>query len=125
MEKENVKILWLSRHEILPVQRRELQRIFGEVKVDTDTNPFSDASDIIERKERGGYDEIVVVAPLSVIEQLVRRGVKPLWAEMEEVSGKMFNLETDVLLESSSKTRHMRFRRFRRISAIKIEFEDF
>ena len=56
-----------------------------------DPNPFEDAKDILKRYEDGGYDEIVVVAPLSVIAKLTEAGVRPLWAEMETIDEKDFN----------------------------------
>lgn len=110
------RILWLSRHKPLPSQIRELKRLFGEVEVVQDPNPFSSAEEIKKRFEEGGYDDLVVVAPLSVIQRLTQLGIKPLWAEMRQVPVE----EAEVVATG----RGYRFERFRRIRAVKIEFEE-
>ena len=83
-----MKVLWMSRHQPLQSQVDVLDRVFGACEVVQDPNPFEDASDIIERFKGGGYDEIVVVAPLSVIARLTEADVRPLWAEMETIDEK-------------------------------------
>jgi hypothetical protein len=81
------KVYWLSRHAPLPSQIAELRRLFGEdVVIEQDPQPFESVDDILARFRRSGADELLVVAPLSVIAQLVQRGIKPLWAEMEQVT---------------------------------------
>jgi len=107
----------LSRHKPLPSQIAELNRIFGHIDLVMDANPFSDVSDIVKRFREGGYDAIVVVAPLSVIAQLIKMGIKPLWAEMQRVNCKE-EAETKV------SGRYYRFVKFKRIKRIKIEFEE-
>ena len=111
------KILWLSRHNPLPSQISELKRIFGkDVEVVIDPQPFDNAEDIALRFKNGGYDEMVVVAPLSVIQRLTELGIKPLWAEMKRVSKE--EAETEV------SGRYYKFIKFKRIKGIKIEFEE-
>jgi len=113
------KILWVSRHPPVPVQIDELKRIFGEnTQIDTDPNPFSDAQDIVKRFKDGNYDEMVVVAPLSVIQHLTEMGIKPIWSEMKKVND-VFVPYTD----SMANGRHYRFVRFRRIKRVKLDFE--
>jgi len=111
------KVLWLSRHSILPSQVRELKRIFGDdVKIYQDPRPFDDARDIAKRFREGGYDEIVVVAPLSVIQRLTELGIRPLWAEMKVCDPD----EAETVVSG----RPYKFVKFRRIKGVKIEFED-
>ena len=111
-----LKILWLSQHDPLPSQIAVLKQKFGEIKVIQDPRPFSSAEDIVGRFRKGGYDDIVVVAPLSVIAKLVELGIKPLWAQMDQVPVS----ESEV----SAKGRGYRFNRFRRIKALYLEFEE-
>jgi hypothetical protein len=112
------KVYWLSRHAPLPSQIAELRRLFGEdVVVEQDPRPFDSVDDILNRFRSSGSDELLVVAPLSVIAQLVQRGVKPLWAEMEQVGD-------PALAETEAAGRYYRFIRFRRIAGIEIKFED-
>ncbi|OHA09205.1 MAG: hypothetical protein A3B37_01555 [Candidatus Sungbacteria bacterium RIFCSPLOWO2_01_FULL_59_16] len=111
------RILWLSQHRPLSRQIAELRWIFGEVEVLQDVNPFSSAEDIVQRVRDGGYDETVVVAPLSVIAKLCELGLRPLWAEMEQVVRRG---EADV----AARGRFYRFVKFRRIKAVRLEFEE-
>lgn len=111
------KIFWLSRHKPLDSQRKELERIFGEILLLQDAKPFSNAREIIERFEEGKFDEIVAVAPLSVIAHLTELGIKPLWAEMKQV-------QNDGNAEVSVKGRHYRFICFKRIKSVRMEFEE-
>lgn len=110
------KILWLSRHPWLPRQLEELRRLFGEIELVQDPKPFSNAEEIFQRFKEGGFAEIVVVAPLSVIAKLCDLGLKPLWAEMEVVEKEQAEVE--------AQGRFYRFVRFRRIKAVKLEFEE-
>lgn len=78
-----MKILWLSRHAPLAVQVAELRHHFGaDLRLSTDIRPFGDGSDIVRRFRAGGYDEMVVVAPLSVLDALCKQGIFPLRADM-------------------------------------------
>ena len=114
-----MKVLWMSRHQPLQAQIDELKRVLGDCEVVQDPNPFEDASDIIERFKGGGYDEIVIVAPLSVIAKLTEAGVRPLWAEMETIDEKDFNEYDSVKVGG----RVYRFKEFKRIRRVQLEFE--
>jgi hypothetical protein len=115
------KIGWISRHLPLHAQFSELERIFGPVQVEVDPRPFDSAEKIVERIKERGYDEVVVVAPLSVIQRLVDLGVRPLWAQMHVIDPPQV---PDPAREVCEKGRWYRFDRFRRIVGIKIEFEE-
>jgi len=111
------KIIWFSRHPALPSQVAELKRLFGnDVKIIADPNPFDSAEDIVSRFRAAGGDEMVVVAPLSVLGRLCDLGVKPLWAEMEQVPVEK--------AEVVAAGRGYRFVRFRRVKRLVLEFED-
>jgi hypothetical protein len=79
------KILWMSRHPWLKSQEEELKRIFGDIKIEQISMPFMSAEKVVEIYKKGGYDEMVIVAPLSVIAKITEMGIKPLWADMEIV----------------------------------------
>ena len=113
-----MKILWLSRHNPLPVQVAELRRLFGEsVEIRQDVCSFQNAEEVVRRFREGGYDDLVVVAPLWVILRLTELGIKPLWAEMDQVGNRQ---EAHL----SYGGRHYRFSRFRRIIAVEVVFEE-
>lgn len=112
-----MKIIWFSRHPALPSQRAELRRLYGDdVGIIPDPHPFDSAKDILERFHYVGGDEMVVVAPLSVLGRLCDLGVKPLWADMELVSIE----EAEVVAAG----RGYRFIRFRRVKRLVLEFEE-
>jgi len=110
------RILWLSRHDPLPSQIERLKKIFGDVVVIKDSKPFSGAEDIANRFRNGKYDDLVAVAPLSVIAKLIEMGIKPIWAEMELVNPEEAEVEAN--------GRYYRFKKFRRINRIIFDFED-
>jgi len=116
--KKSKKILWISRHFIHPVEIPVLKRMFGEdLEIVQDPRPFDSAEEIVRRFKKGGYDDIVVVAPLSVIHRMVELGVRPLWAEAKQV-------DDPSQADWGVRGRYYRFLRFRRIRRLCLEFED-
>lgn len=112
------KVLWMSQHRPLPVQIEALKERFGpDVKVIQDPKPFSSAEEIMMRYKAHDFDDMVIVAPLSVISKLIELGVKPLWCQMDLVASA---IEAD----TTYRGRHYKFIRFRRIKTVRIEFED-
>jgi len=110
------KILWLSRHNPLPAQVLELQRLFGDVNITIDDKPLASAEDVVQRME--GYDEVVIVAPLSIISKVIEYGVKPLFADMQRID-KVEDKDRDTEVGG----RCYRFIGFKRIVGMKIELE--
>lgn len=111
-----MKIHWVSRHPALKSQIKELKRLFGEIEIIHDPKPFSNAQEIYNRFKEYQADEIVIVAPMSVISKIIELGIKPLWAEMEEVPVK----QSEVV----AKGRGYKFKKFKRIKKLKFEFEE-
>jgi hypothetical protein len=111
------RIIWFSRHNPLPKQRQELKRLFGEnAEILIDAQPFSTADDVVKRFHDAGADEMVIVAPLSVIDAITKRGIQPLFAEMEVVSCGDY----DVVAAG----RKYKFVKFVRIKSILVEKEE-
>ncbi len=114
------RILWLSRHPPLPAQRRELDRLWPGCTIDQKVHPYRDAAEIVRRVRDDGYDQVVAVAPLSVLDQLCRRGLFPLRAEMEPVP-KVGPCDPDWEVDYGG--RRVRFREFRRVTRLHLETE--
>jgi hypothetical protein len=113
------KILWMSRHAPHARQVEALEAMFGpDVQVVQDPNSFDTADVIVQRFKRGGFDDLVVVAPLSVLDQLCQRGLKPLWSESVEES------EKSKMDYRGARGQGYRFVRFRRVKRVAVEFED-
>jgi len=112
------KILWMSQHKPLEKQIKTLKMVFGnDTIIDQDPLPFSSAEEILKRYKAGGYNEMVVVAPLSVIARLVDLGIKPLWCDME-------CLTSQESADISYRGRYYRFIGFKRIKTVQVEFEE-
>lgn len=109
------KILWVSRHDPTKSQLEKLADMYGDISI-TKMDGFKSAEEICRRYYGENFTDIVVVAPLSVIQKLTEYGIRPLWAEME--------VTTKDKAETSANGRFYRFRRFRRIKEIKIVYED-
>lgn len=112
-----MKIIWFSRHAPIPKQIAELKRLFGEeVEVVQDPNPFSGADDVVRRFRESGADEMVIVAPLTVIDQITKRGIQPLYAEMRLVEKGPYDVDVN--------GRKFVFERFTRIKRVIVEKEE-
>lgn len=114
-----VRIAWLSRHEPLPVQIDTLRAIFGDIEITQDARTWGDASAIVERVK--GFDEVVIVAPLSLIAELLRRGLRPIRADMQLMPP---GTEFDPYRDVAEKDRHYRFMKFSRIVRLELVTED-
>lgn len=113
------KILWMSRHAPHRRQVEELQQRYGQdTVVEQESRPFDDARQIAKRFLDGGYDDMVIVAPLSVIQVLCNEGIKMLWSEATEEN------DADKIEFRGARGQGYRFVRFRRIKRVALEFED-
>lgn len=79
------KIIWMSRHAPTLSQLRELDRLFPGHNLQFDPASFSGADDIVARFRANKGDEMVVVAPWTVIRAITKRGIQPIYAEMKQV----------------------------------------
>jgi len=113
------RILWMSRHIPGSSQIEGLRKMFGEdVVVVQEPRPFDDARQIVQRFRSGGFDDMVVVAPLSVIAVLCQEGIRPLWSEAAEEN------DPKKIEFRGARGQGYRFVRFRRIVRVALEFED-
>ena len=112
------KVLWLSEHRPCQAQVDGLAQIFGsDVEVCKDVNAFKNAQEILRRFQKGGYDDLVVVAPVSVIDHLCRLGLRPLYSETKEVRDRS---RADFIYHG----RTYQFIRYRRVGGIRWEWVD-
>ena len=118
-------ILWLSQHQPLPVQLARLAMRFGQdVKVVRDGQTFTNAEELVRRFNRGGYDDWVVVAPLSVLSRICELAAelgipKPLYSEMQVLQSSKRGQE-----DLAYRGRLYKFLKFRRVKRLVLEFED-
>ena len=116
------KILWASRYQPLPSQRKELQRLFGQdVQIDVKDDLISTV-EIIRTFREGFYDELVLISPVSVCHKIVGYGFKPLYAEMKMVTPE----ESEVQITNPRRpgTRHYKFVQFKRVERVELILSD-
>lgn len=117
-------IVWFSRHEPTSRQLAALKSLYSTAPtIVRDTAAFDTASDIEARFRASGADEMVLVAPLAVVQALVKRGLHPLWAQMEQCAASHPEREVTIT-PRSSKPRHYRFIKFWRINSIKLDLHE-
>lgn len=113
------KILWVSRHRPHPRQIDALREMYGrDAVVEQEARPFDDARQIARRFREGRYNDMVIIAPLSVIAVLCNEGIKMLWSEAVEEN------EEPKIEFRGARGQGFRFVRFRRIKRVALEFED-
>lgn len=112
------KIIWFSQYEPLQKQIVELERLFGQVEIVRDTGTFSDSDHVVRRYIKSRAVEIVAVAPLHSINQITKRGIYPLYAEMAPTIG-----ENHDVIARGKKFTFDRFTRVKKIKIIKEELE--
>lgn len=116
-----MNIAWYSRHAPTSRQLASLRSLYGnDVSINQDTRAFDSADLIAERYRSSKADDLVVVAPLSVVQALVRRGVQPIWAEMECVASNHPNAEVRIK-SRVGRVRYYRFIQFWRVRDIKLD----
>jgi hypothetical protein len=115
------KIVWMSRHAPTATQLVELARLFPAHDLHFDPAPFSDADEIVKRFHALGADEMVVVAPWTVIRAITKRGIRPIYAEMAQIPCSSAH---EVSINSGRKRRCYRFVKFHRCSSVKLELSD-
>ena len=111
------RIVWMSRHQPTIRQRAALLALFPLHHLLIDNRAFDSADQIIERWRMAGADEMVVVAPMTVIREIVKRGIHPLYAEMQQVPCSHPQSEVRI------KGRCYRFLKFQRVRSLQFELE--
>jgi len=113
------KIVWMSQHAPTPRQLAALEEMYPHFDLLVDAKSFDTADDIVERFHASGADDLVVVAPWPVINELVNRGLAPLYAVMKSVPPDSPDVE--IRVRRGRKDRCWRFIEFRRCEGINLK----
>lgn len=120
------KVLWVSRNTPLQSQIDELGRLFGkDFELTIDAQPFASASTIVAKFRRGGFDDMVLIAPLSVCRAVTECGIRPLWSEMkttEKEDAEIRVMNTRERIEN--KERCYKFVKFKRLESVTVVFRN-
>jgi len=114
------KILWFSRHEPMTFQIPILKKIFGHDMVlehVVGRDAYISAEKIAEMMRREKYDEIIMVAPLSVMAKVIELGIRPIKADVVEVKEEREKTFT-------YNSRHYKFLKFVRVIKLELVTED-
>lgn len=113
------RVLWMSRHYPCNSQIVALQQKYGsDVIIDRDPNPYDDARKVARRYREGKYDDMVIVAPLTVVAIMCHENIPMLWSESVE------EYDPSKIEFCGARGQGFRFVRFRRIKRVAVEFED-
>ena len=137
MNSEPVRILWVSRHNPLPIQLETLAKLFKHFTLKFFNDKVPSAEWLVENVVLSSKIDIVIpVLPLSIIARLVelskKHNFQVWWAEMECVGLRdtpiLDDPKREVVLPTIDRNgkpmyRVMRFKRFNKIKAIKLEME--
>ena len=114
-------IVWMSRHMPLDSQKAELERLFPGHTLIMEKRPFSSAEQIVRRYRESGGDEMVVVAPWSVVRQIIRLGIKPIYAEMRPATEE--DHESMTISGPARKRRYFKFVAFHYCTDVSLKLE--
>lgn len=117
MSNHKRRLLWVSRHAPTIRQRAELRRLFGPHSLIISPSPFEGADSIVARMHQHSCDDLILVAPFTVVRALCERNIRPIWAEMREVP--LGSPRADC----TNNGRAYRFIRFLRITSVSIHTE--
>lgn len=128
-------VLWVSRHKPLEAQIRTLEDKLGTIMVYQFIGKVPSAEYVVEVAKRLNAKYIIPVLPLSIIAKLVelakKHGITVLWAEMEQVKTLQhepkpntdYDPECETVVGTEGLFKIMRFKRFHKIKAIRLELE--
>jgi hypothetical protein len=137
-----VRVLWVSRHEPVPIQLDVLRQKLGSVLVVKIQQAVPNAEYVLARAKEVGARYIVPVLPLSMIahlaEQAPREGITVLFSRMKVVAEarkddhaalqKLFELyrerpEARTIVEYSDRLRLFEFERFEVVRRVEVVTE--
>lgn len=101
-----------------PRQLAALQSRFGVAPSDIDPRgQLRNAAAGVADFRRSGADDLVVIAPLAVLDHVLREGVRPIWSGAEVVDRSHPEAEWEV------KGRWFRFTEFKRLTGLELKTE--
>lgn len=122
------KILWVSKHQPLKSQVDELKRLFGDdVYIRIYTKSFNHAAQITSVYREGYYDDMVLIAPLSLVRVITSFGIKPLYSQMQELNAD--DPRVEIVINSlkerlQNHPRYMKFLKFKRVERLEMVFSE-
>lgn len=114
-----MRIAWLSKYVPLDSQKAELDRLFGPHELVVDTRQFRNAGEIRWWiQQQCGINEVVIVAPLTLIKHLCEDGMRPLFAVMKSAEPGTPGAEI-----AGDRGNHFGFSHFERVVSVEMKTE--
>ena len=114
------KVIWYSQHDPTPTQVEAIRKLYPDLNLQKDPEPFRGADDIVSRFLSEGAIDMHVVAPMGVVRELCVRGLFPLWSVMRQTSCS----KAEVHVHKGRKWRCYTFHTLHRVKDIKMILED-
>lgn len=96
-----------------------LSQLWPSHELVIDTAVFDSVDAIISRFRAANADELVLVAPWTLIRRLIKHGVKPIYAQMQQIPCRRADVE--VTLGSPKRPRCYRFVQFMRCENVSLQ----
>ena len=82
--KPGASVLRCTSNPLTGAELNALRHFFGPgMRPTEDPRLFRDGREVLERFRKSGAHELLLVAPYSVLEQVIQQGVSPIWAEFD------------------------------------------
>lgn len=111
------KVLLVASHGLHAVETQVLEKMYGEIALTSYIGDATQAEQVVNDYKKGGYSDLVVIAPYSVIDRMCQLGVRPLWPEAVTVLSKE-------PWDWQVRDRYYCFLRFKRAAGFKLQFEE-
>lgn len=116
------RILWMSMNDPLDSQLKELKRLFGDdCEIDIVKKKINSVSDILSIYKKGYYDEMVVIAPLTMCRILTEYGYRPLYSEMVQMRN---DEKGEIEVPGHGGMKQLKFVKFKRLEGIQMVFSE-
>lgn len=94
------EILVVGRHPLDNAQIAELEEVFGDIVVCTESGFVRSVDSIINDVRMGSYRAVVTMLPLNMVAQMTTRGVCPIRSIRPNAVHSGFDVVTDVVVTS-------------------------
>ena len=115
------KIIWLgNRHDPLPIQKAELNRLFPGYEIIVERSYFHNTKALISRYHDLGGDEMVALIPMHMLMDITKHGYRPIYSVMKKVEDGEDYDSTDVKSRSPKVIKY-KFMEFVRLVSIEMK----
>lgn len=117
------KVMFACRWKMEGIQVPALKRLYGNDVAIIEDGAFCNAKDLKGIMKRDGYDDIIAVVPLATLDRMVQAGIKPLWADAEQVeAGQLYDWKVNT--GGGRGERYFYFKGYKRVTGFEMKWQD-